>query len=239
VRVRFTGRAEGDLGHGGLWVAVGDVDPGVHARRRAVVDAPWSWARQVHGAGILRVEGPGDSAGAIGDALVTAHSASVLAVLTADCAPVALAGDNGAFGVVHAGWRGLAAGVVRAAVGALRELGASQVEAALGPCIHACCCAFGAADLDRVAARTGDIVRSATRGGQPALDLPAGVGAALATAGAELVYDEGVCTACTPAYFSYRARKDTARQACVVWRQPTGEAGDRRAPGLRPGRQRR
>lgn len=216
--VRFTARAEGDLGHAGAWVEVADVAAAVDARRRAIIDRPWSWVRQVHGASVVVVEAPGAGAGEAADALVTADPGSALAILTADCAPIALAGDNGSLGAVHAGWRGLVAGVVPAAVDAMRRLGATEVVAALGPCIHAECYQFSPADLDQVAAVLGDGVRSHTIDGHPALDVPAAVRASLTAAGAKLVADEDVCTACSDAYFSHRARREKERQALVVWR---------------------
>ena len=212
----FTGRAEGDMGHGGDPVV--SVRPDVAARRRAVVDLPWTWLHQVHGAGVMRVGSPGDHAGTKADAAVTAEAGCALAVLTADCAPVALASGEGVIGVAHAGWRGVAAGVIEATVAEMEALGATGIEAAIGPCIHAGCYEFGPADLDEVAARLGDGVRATTRRGTPALDLPAAVGAALARAGVERIDDAGVCTACSPDHFSWRARRETQRQATVVWR---------------------
>ena len=218
AEVRFTGRADGDLGHTGAWVEVRDVDAGVEARRRAVVDRPWSWLRQVHGAEVRVVDGPGKCAGDVGDALVSGDPGAALAVLTADCAPIALASDEGVIGAVHAGWRGLVAGVVAAAVSSMRELGSTDVIAALGPCIHAECYEFSESDLDAVAGVLGDDVRGVTSGGQPALDVPAAVRAALERAGARLVHDEDVCTACSPNHYSHRARGELERQAVVVWR---------------------
>jgi YfiH family protein len=217
AQVRFTGRAEGDLGHAGAWVEVDQVSPAVAARRRAVLDRPWSWVRQVHGDAVVVVEHEGEGAGAVGDALVAVAPGPVLAILTADCAPVALVGDNGMYAAVHAGWRGLLAGVVERAAAELRARGAGVVTAALGPCIHAGCYEFSAADLDTVAAGLGESVRGRTAAGAPALDIPAAVRAALANVDVDLVHDADVCTACSGAYFSYRARGEPARQAMVVY----------------------
>lgn len=206
--VRFTGRAEGDLG---------EHVPGVEARRRAVVDRPWSWLRQVHRAGVRVVERPGACAGDDGDAMVTAVAGAALSIKVADCAPVALLSPEGVIGAAHAGWPGLVAGVIPAAVDVMRRLGATEVAAALGPCIHPGCYEFGAADLDRVAAVLGDGVRSTTAWGTPALDVPGAVRVALARAGASLVHDEDVCTACSADHWSHRAGQDPQRQAMVVW----------------------
>ena len=216
AHVAFTGRAEGDMGHGGG--AVVRVRPDVAARRRAVVDLPWTWLHQVHGAGVVRVTRPGDGAGTMADAAVTAEEGCAVAVLTADCAPVALASREGVVGVAHAGWRGVAAGVIEATVAEMEALGATAIEAAVGPCIHAECYEFGPADLDDVAARLGDGVRATTAAGTPALNLPAAVRGALQRAGVASIDDVGICTACSADHFSWRAGKDLQRQATVVWR---------------------
>lgn len=204
------------MGHGGDPVTCVRAD--VAARRRAVLDLPWTWLHQVHGAGVVRVRSPGDGAGVKADAAVTAAKGCALAVLTADCAPVALASREGVIGVAHAGWRGVTAGVIEATVAEMERLGGSGIEAAVGPCIHAECYEFGPTALDEVAARLGDSVRATTAAGAPALDLPGAVRAALARAGVESVDVAGACTACSPSHFSWRARKETQRQATVVWR---------------------
>ena len=204
------------MGHGGAYVT--EVAPDVQARRRAVVDAPWTWLRQVHGDTVVTVSRPGAEAGTKADAAVSAEAGCVLAVLAGDCAPVALVSPEGVVAVVHAGWRGLLGGVVARAVAAARALGATKIRAVLGPCIHAECYEFGADDLDAVATRFGDGVRSTTTDGKPALDLPAAVRAALHEVGVTDVDDVDVCTACSDDYFSWRARGELARQALVVWR---------------------
>lgn len=218
ARVRFTGRAEGDLGHGGAWVAVEDVDPAVAARRRAVLDVPWSWVRQVHGDAVVVVDRPGGGAGETGDAVVAAAPGPALAILTADCAPIAMVADNGVYAAVHAGWKGLQAGVLQRAADTMRAMGAESIAAVLGPCIHAECYEFSEADLAPLAAALGDGVRGVTASGAPALDVPAAVRAVLADAGVELVGDVDICTACSPDHYSYRAAGDMARQSLIVHR---------------------
>lgn len=217
----FTGRAAGDLGHGGRHVDPAALDPAVVARRAAVCPLPWTWLRQVHGSDVVVVREPGQHAGVAADAAVTATPGCAVAVLTADCAPVALVGEGGVVGVAHAGWRGLVAGVVERTVDAMRAEGAGRISATIGPCIHPECYEFGPADLDVVAARLGDGVRATTAAGRPALDLPAGVRAALASAGVEEVTTIDACTACEPArWYSHRARRERARQALVAWIDP-------------------
>jgi polyphenol oxidase len=212
AQIRWTGRAEGDL------VDPTGTDPVVGARCRAIVDRPWTRLDQVHGARVVVVDHPGGGRGQAADGAVSRSPGVALAVLTADCAAVALRSREGVIGVAHAGWRGLLAGVVEATVDAMRDLGATEVDAVLGPCIHAECYQFGGPDLDVLAARFGPSVRAAWAGGGQAFDLPEAVSRSLARVGAELVADAGVCTACSPAYWSWRAGQDRQRQATVVWR---------------------
>ena len=170
--------------------------------------------RQVHGARVVTVEQvPDDPPEA--DALVTAVPGLPLAVVTADCAPVVLAARD-AVGVVHAGHRGLAAGVVEAAAAALLAIGTGPIRAYLGPCIRPGAYEFGADDLDRIAALLGPTVVGRTFEGAPALDVPAAVTAALARAGVHPPADCGACTATTPGYFSHRRDGATGRQVTVA-----------------------
>ncbi len=119
---------------------------------------------------------------------------------------------------VHAGWRGLSKGVLGAAVDAMGGLGASRVEAAIGPCIHAECYEFSSEDLEPLETVLGSSIRSRSRTGELALDMVEAVSVALDLAGARVVSVDPVCTACSPTHFSYRAARDSARQAAVVWR---------------------
>lgn len=190
----------------------------VQRHRRAAVDLPWTVLEQVHGARVVVVERPGGATGETGDAAVTTVAGAALAVLTADCAPVALASTEGILGIAHAGWRGLRAGVIEATVQTMRRLGATRIEAVLGPCIQPCCYTFGAEDLDQMASRLGPAVRASDREGQPALNLPAGVRHVLHTSGATVVGESPVCTRCSGHHWSWRSGAGSHRQATVVWR---------------------
>ena len=106
---------------------------------------------------------------------------------------------------------------------AMGSLGATVVTAAIGPCIHAPCYAFAPADLEPVEAAYGPTVRGTTTDGRPALDLVAGVTAAVTVAGARMVGGVDVCTSCGGGQFSHRAGADTGRQALLVW--PSAPAG--------------
>jgi polyphenol oxidase len=163
----------------------------------------------VHGSTVVEVTEPGEHAGAEADAAFTARPGCTLAVRTADCVPVVLVGDD-AIGVVHAGWRGLAGGVIQATA---RAMG-SVTEAHVGPHIRPGCYEFGSADLDAVAVSLGDRVRATTTWGAPALDLAEGVRRALP--GVRL-HDGGACTACSEVFFSWRARAEHERFATLAW----------------------
>lgn len=214
AQVVFTTRHDGDL-------QVDQPAAALAERRARVVDLPWTWLRQVHGAEVVVVDAPGAQAGVEADAAVTAAPGAVLAIHTADCVPIALLADNGVIGAVHAGWRGLEAGVVEATVAAMHRLGGDDqaIQAVVGASIHPECYEFGAADLDRLAARYGDVVRAATDAGAPAANMPAAVEAALRGAGVDRVDISDVCT-CEPHLYSHRLRRDTGRQALAVWIEP-------------------
>jgi polyphenol oxidase len=187
------------------------------------------WVDQVHSRLVVDSPSPGLHPGAgsnggtfsvcvgTGDGLVATSTEVALAMLTADCASIALASPEGVFAAVHAGWRGLAEGVVAQAAAVMRERGATELTAALGPCIHPECYEFSPADLQEVEEALGHGVRGQTDGGRPALDMPAAVASALVAEGISQLPGVDVCTACGPGYFSHRARGDLGRQALVVW----------------------
>jgi hypothetical protein len=209
AHVVCTGWAHGDMAGTGTTV---------DRRRQAVVDLPWTILQQVHGARVVTVERPGGASGEAADASVTSREGAALAVLTADCAPVALASPEGLVGTAHAGWKGLRAGVVEATVQSMRRMGATRIEAVIGPCIRPCCYTFGEDELTEIEARLGRQLRGTDRAGRPALDLPAGVRAALHAAGATLVGEAGMCTGCTDGLWSWRSGGTARRQATVAWR---------------------
>ena len=86
-------------------------------RRGHVFDGEWTWLRQVHGADVAVVTTRGEHAGTDGDAIATGLLDTPLCVQTADCVPIVVVGE-GAVAVIHAGWRGLVAGVVAEGVDA-------------------------------------------------------------------------------------------------------------------------
>lgn len=159
------------------------------------------------------------------DALVTVEPDLPLAIGTADCAPIALVSHEGVVGAVHAGWRGLASGVVANTLDAMRELGATIVFAALGPCIHSDCYEFNDhARLEEFAELWGVEVMGVTSTGSPSFDLVRAVEAELASEGVALQYIDNRCTACDDDLFSYRKTRTEDRQVMIVTRYSTDRA---------------
>jgi copper oxidase (laccase) domain-containing protein len=195
-------------------------------RQHAVAGTRWVMLDEVHGTDVVALDSlrtvTWPLAGT-GDVLVAARSNEALAVWVADCAPVALFGANGRSRVVaHGGWRGLADGVIDAAVDALESTGTQTAAAVLGPCIHPCCYEFGATDLDRVAGGVGapaPEVSGSTAWGTLALDVPAAVAAGLRRRGVGLDAI-GACTGCDARFRSHRRRRERERHALVAWFEP-------------------
>ena len=222
VQAGFTTRAgaRGPAPYDGLNLGdhVGDDPVRVAAHREALRVAVGAdalvLARQVHGADVVHVAGvPAQVPEA--DALVTGVPGLALAVVVADCVPVLLADPGaGLVAVAHAGRPGLLAGVVPAVVAALRERGARDISASLGPSICGACYEVPPAMADDVAARV-PAARATTSWGTSAVDVAAGVLAQLAAAGVP-ASRVARCTAEDPDLFSYRRDGRTGRTAGVV-----------------------
>ncbi len=173
---------------------------------------------QVHGAVVRRARGlPAPGAELVeADGQATALLDVAAVVLTADCLPVALVSPE-AVAIVHAGWRGLAAGVLEEGVLALRELGAAgELRAAIGPGAGVCCYETGP-EVHAAFASHGPRARR----GEYA-DLKFVARRRLEAAGVCAVHDVGLCTLCAPVGLFFSHRRDgarTGRQAAVVWRE--------------------
>jgi purine-nucleoside/S-methyl-5'-thioadenosine phosphorylase / adenosine deaminase len=223
VRVLFGSRA-----HGNLSTDSGERrEHGRAARDRLCEDLALEWlcaSRQAHGTSVQRVLSPGGSKGEAvpidADGHATALAGIGATVLTGDCLPVALgaeaSGDrNGVVAVLHAGWRGLAGGVLEEGVDAMRELGAiGPIEAVIGPGAGICCYEVGeevhAAFGERA---TGDRYRDGRN-----IDLRAIARDRLLDASVAHVHDARACTICDQRFFSHRREGDRAgRQAGVAW----------------------
>jgi YfiH family protein len=174
--------------------------------------------RQVHGTTVRRLvePPPHDEEPPPADGQATALTGLAAVVLVADCLPIALAAP-GAVGMVHAGWRGLADGVIAAGVRAVHELSGDGVPivAAIGPGAGVCCYEVGEEVHERFA-QHGAGVRDGRR-----LDLKGIAHRLLADAGVDRIHDAGICTMCADPSLFFSHRRDrglTGRQAGVVWR---------------------
>jgi YfiH family protein len=239
--VLFTTRAHGNLSSvGGV-----DAEHGLQAReqlRRQIGVERLQRGYQVHGTTVQRVRGlapKGQRYGAVGlearaetelvsnlppdstaqpsveaDGQATDLRGLGAIVLTADCLPVAL-GADGAVAIVHAGWRGLAEGVLEEGVRAVRELGAAgEMVAIVGPGAGPCCYEVG----EEVHAVFGGAHRAQSPPPIRNIDLKAIARDRLLAAGVEEVRDVGICTICDERFFSYRREGARAgRQGAVAW----------------------
>lgn len=199
--------------------ALGDMSSAAgRTRLRGLLPAEPKWLRQVHGVEV--VDAARSHPGAAADASFTREPGVVCAVMAADCMPVLLAHDGGeVVAIAHAGWRGLAAGVIEAAVSAM-GVPAAHVIAWLGPAIGPEAYEVGeevrAAFLERDA-RAAAAFRPA-RTGHWRLDLYAIARQRLAASGVARVSGGGLCTASDRAsFFSYRRDKAGERMAAAIW----------------------
>jgi purine-nucleoside/S-methyl-5'-thioadenosine phosphorylase / adenosine deaminase len=180
---------------------------------------PWAQfarGRQVHETRVRRVvDVPAGEPPEPADGQATALVGVPAIVLTADCLPIALAAD-GAVAMLHAGWRGLAAGILEEGVGALRDVGGSGAfHAAIGPGAGVCCYEVGE-EVHAAFAGEGPDVRDGRR-----LDLKLIARRRLAAAGVTEVHDVSLCTMHEPASLFFSHRRDggvTGRQGGMVWR---------------------
>jgi YfiH family protein len=229
---------------------IGDDPEAVSDNRRRLAEflgVPSRRVDQVHGAAVQCFEAPAagldsmpDGVLPVADASVTALAGLACEIHVADCLPVLFADRAGrAVGAAHAGWRGLAAGVLEATLArvcALADQPPSQIEAWLGACIGPTqfevgaevVAAFGGdrpgASAARFVARPVDA--SAAREGPPKwlANLPGLARDRLAAAGVGRLFgNDGSaawCTVSQPArFYSYRRDRQTGRMAALIWRQ--------------------
>jgi YfiH family protein len=206
---------------------VGDVPAAVTENRRrlrqaAALPAEPLWLRQIHGTRVVDLDAGPPEGGA--DAAYTRRPGRICAILSADCLPVLLAAE-GVVAAAHAGWRGLAAGVLEATVAAL-EVAPAALSAWIGPAIGVGHYEVGAEVRDALldghdAAATASAMNAFatnTRGRYMA-DLAMLARQRLARAGIRRIHGGTYCTYGSPHYFSHRRDGRTGRQATLIWLQ--------------------
>jgi polyphenol oxidase len=194
------------------------------ARLRRFLPGDPVWLRQVHGTAVADADAHAGSAAAVeADAAFARGAGVVCAVLAADCLPVLLADAAGSVvGAAHAGWRGLAAGVVENTIAAMGVDPATLV-AYLGPCISGAHFEVGAEVRDAFC--SGDTAAGAAfapkTNGKWLANLSMLASQRLMRAGVSRhsIFGSGACTYAEPARFhSYRRDGASGRMAALIWR---------------------
>ena len=222
--IRPGGISRGPFASMNLAAHVGDDPEAVAANRRALraaLDLPAEplWLNQVHGTGVVDAGNGAGEATPEADAAVSVVAGKACAVLTADCLPVLLAAKDGrAVAAAHAGWRGLAAGVLEAAVARL-GVPPDTLLAWLGPAISQA--AFEVGDEVRAAFVAADPEAAAAflpnAAGRWQADLYALARRRLSAAGVAAVYGGGECTYDDSGrFYSYRREARCGRMASII-----------------------
>lgn len=212
-------------GGGGLNLGVHVQDEPAHvqgnrALLRSILPAEPSWLTQVHGINVAdaaKVQGAFDA-----DACIASEPGAVCVMMTADCLPVLLCDAAGSVvGAAHAGWRGLAGGVLENTVSAMRDRGAGEINAWLGPAIGPQQFEVGQDVLDAFAAHDAAsrsaFVAIAGREGKYLADIYQLARQRLAQVGVQRVAGGGFCTVSDKRFYSYRRDKQTGRMASLIW----------------------
>lgn len=226
VTAAFTDRADGASAgpYAGLNLGghVGDRPADVRANRIALAKAlaisEVVYMNQVHGAEVARVDRGAIADPPTADAMITTETDLALAVLVADCTPVLLH-DRAAevIGVAHAGRPGLTTGVVPAAVAAMHDLGARDLEAIVGPSVCGRCYEVPLS-MRAEAAAVSAVSAAISWSGQAAIDVAAGVVEQLRSAAVPVTWVPG-CTRESSDLYSYRRDGVTGRTAGVIVRR--------------------
>jgi YfiH family protein len=208
---------------------VGDADEAVAENRRrlgAYLPAAPRWLRQVHGNAVVFHRARRAAEPPVADGAATNEPGVVCAVLVADCLPVLLADRAGtAVAIAHAGWRGLASGVVERTVGCLVQAGASaeRLVAWLGPAIGPTAFEVGG----EVRAALGDTDAGADQCFVPGApgkwhaDLRALARRRLAACGVRAIAEHDACTVSDATrFYSWRRDRGGGRMAALVWLAP-------------------
>jgi YfiH family protein len=225
VTTRDGGVSKGAFGSLNLAEHVGD-EPGAVAENRArlatrlAVPVEPAWLEQVHGTTVVAAErGPGQS----GDAAVAREPEAVCAVLTADCLPVLFCHpDSGIVAAAHAGWRGLADGVLAETVAAMAAP-PTEILAWLGPAIGPDAFAVGPEVREAFEARDPEAAAAFVAGEDRDSPLFADIyhlaRLDLRRVGVTAVYGGGHCTVTeADRFFSYRRDEGvTGRMATLIW----------------------
>lgn len=182
---------------------------------------PPRWLRQVHGNKVMRFARRSPYLDHAADAAVTSDVGVVLAILTADCLPVLFASTDGSeVAAAHAGWRGLAGGVLEATLRAMTT-SVDRVHAWLGPAIGAASYEVGTEVHGSFVARDSRAAAAfrPSRDGHWWCDLYLLASLRLRDCGIAQIHGGGFDTLAEPRFYSYRRDARTGRMASLIWRQ--------------------
>lgn len=222
VTTRAGGVSSGPFASLNLAAHVGDDPDAVRENRRRLREAlaltvEPTWLQQVHGRDVAVLPQPDET---VADAAVAFAPGAVCATLVADCLPVMIASRDGdRVAVAHAGWRGLAAGVVEATVAAL-GCDPARLVAWLGPAIGPQAFEVGAEVQDAFTTRQPEAARyfRPGRGDRRLADLPSLARLRLARSGVTAAFGGTLCTHRDAArFYSYRRDGRTGRMAALCW----------------------
>jgi YfiH family protein len=196
------------------------------ARLQAVLPGRPAWISQVHGVDVVDAATVGpDQPVRVGDASISAQQGLVCAILTADCMPVLFADMEGkVVGAAHAGWRGMAGGILATTAAAMRAAGAGEITAWMGPAIGPSAFEVGADVLEAFTATLPDAQSAFKpypgRPGKYLADMFSLARMLLARDGIVRVYGGEHCTATErERFYSYRRDHVTGREASLIWRR--------------------
>ena len=222
VTTRAGGASRGAYASLNLGLRCGDDDAAVRenrARLERALPQPPKWLAQVHGTTVVEADRLDHVPAA--DAAVARAPGTVCAVMIADCLPVLLCDASGTtVAVAHAGWRGLAAGVIENTVAAM-NVNPDELVAYLGPGIGPRAFEVGAEVREAFVARDEEAAAAfaPARAGKWLADLFSLARRALARVGVDRVHGGGLCTYTdTARFFSYRRDRATGRMAALIWR---------------------
>ncbi|HUO43610.1 MAG TPA: peptidoglycan editing factor PgeF [Burkholderiales bacterium] len=228
ITTRRGGISSGPYASCNLGLHAGDDAAAVAANRRRLrelLPAEPKWLEQVHGNRVVAADGLTETAAA--DASVARQPGTVCAVMMADCLPVLLCDRDGSVvGIAHAGWRGLAAGVIENTVGTM-ALPPQRLLAWLGPAIGPAAFEVGAEVRDAFVTHDPAAAAAFVPSRQTdkwRADLYALARQRLARCGVAPIYGGGLCTASDPArFYSHRRDRVTGRMAALIWLAPGAE----------------
>lgn len=226
MSTRVGGVSVAPFGSLNLGRSAGDAPVAVDENRRcfaAALGARPVWLSQVHGARVLRLRSGAEYAALEADAAIATDPGIACTVMVADCLPVLFAAPGGrGVGAAHAGWRGLASGVLEATAAALCEAAAcapNELQAWLGPCIGPRQFEVGADVVQALGSGPHFVARPRPDGVMRWLaDLPGLARERLRAAGLAQIGGGAWCTVEDASrFFSFRRDGVTGRMAAAVW----------------------